>query len=58
MTWLHGSLPPRDNRSRKGGALLGIVLPVQRTGDMKVVDGSKVVPADMSGQEADEDIVF
>ncbi len=34
------------------------MLPVQRTGDMKVVDGGKVVPADMSGQEADEDIVF
>lgn len=30
---------------------------LQRHGDLKV-EGNKLVPADMSGQETDEDIVF
>ena len=34
-----------------------IVVMLQRHGDLKV-EGNKLVPADMSGQEADEDIVF
>lgn len=34
------------------------VVAVQRMGNLKVVDGNKLVPADMSGQPADEDIVF
>ena len=34
-----------------------IVVMLQRHGDLKV-EGNELVPADMSGQEADEDIVF
>ncbi len=33
------------------------LLALQRKGDLKV-EGNKIVPADMSGQPADEDIVF
>ena len=34
------------------------VVAVQRLGNLKVADGNKLVPADMSGQPADDDIVF